>query len=314
MALNNDWILKDKNGRLVYDVNYPEGYLVDVGNTQYQRWVANWVYGNMTQYGYDGIFADCSLSAYASELFWSSSANPINPRTGTFWKDEEVRQALIQIHKEIKNAIGSKLLICNGIYEGQRFYQRYNEYLEFLLNSSFDGIESEGLWYQYHGLWYTEEEWLDSLRLLFFMQDNFLKGKPERIYYFDCKLDGYSAPYQLPPNCNKEQMAKYAFASTLLGIKNSQNYLNFNAADMNYTAKVLQPLFNVDIGVPENEYYVIANTHVYARAFSNVKVLVNPTSDSYVVDLQGEFKTLDGKIVSKITIDNHTGIVLLRIL
>lgn len=305
MALDGNWLLKDVNGQLVYDTHYPAHYLVDIGNEQYQKWVANWVRENIDQYGFDGVMADNSLYAWANEIFWTASTQPVNSRTGTSWTNEEVRQALIQIHKEIKNAIGFRMLWCNGIMEGYRFWRRYNEYMEFLNNSPMDGFGSEFLWQ--NGAWMSEAEWLDSLNFLVFVQDNFLKQNVNKMYGAACILD------QLPTDCTKEQMLAYAFASTLLGIKTNRNYLALYTADVSFTTQVIQPLFDISIGAPINDYYVIPNSHVYARDFSNAKVLVNPTSNPYVINLQGTFRTLVGDLISEITMGSHTGIMLIRL-
>jgi len=304
MVLDGNWLLKDVNGQLVYDMNYPDHYLVDIGNEQYQKWVANWVKESIDQYGFDGVMADNSMYAWANEIFWTASTQPINPRTRTYWTNEEIRQALIQIHREIKNAIGSKILFCNGIMEGHRFWRRYNEYMQYLNGSPMDGFGSEFLWH--NGAWMSEADWLDSLNFLIFVQDNFLKKNQDRIYGVGCALD------QLPINCTRERMLTYAFASTLLGMKNNQNYLALFATDLNFTTHVVQPLFDIGIGAPLNDYYVVAGTHVYGRDFDNVKVLVNPTDTPYSIDLQNTFKTVDGGIISRITIEDYTGIVLIR--
>jgi len=76
---------------------------------------------------------------------------------------------------------------------------------------------------------------------------------------------------------------------------------------------VVQPLFDVNIGVPLNDYSMIEGSHVYAREFSNAKVLVNPTSDSYVIDLPGAFKTSEGTIVTRIIMQAYTGVILMRL-
>jgi hypothetical protein len=306
-ALDSNWILKDETGRLVYDTSYPTHYLVDIGNPQYQKWVANWINESISQYLFDGVMADNSLYSQANEIFWTASTQPINPRTGTFWTDVEVRQALIQIHIEIKNAIGSQILWCNGINEGYHFWRRYNGYIEFLLNSPFDGLGSEFLWFTGYGDWMSESEWINSLDLLVFIQSNFLAQDLNKLYGAACILD-----LPLPANCSKEKLTTYAFASTMLGIKTNQNYLALYTEDVDFTVNTIQPLFDIEFGAPVNDYYIVANTHVYARDFSNAKILVNPSSDSYVIDLQGTFKTLDDELVSEITIEDHSGIILLR--
>ena len=311
MALDNDWILKDENGQLVYTTIYPTDYFADIGNPQYQQWVANWIKEKIDQYGFDGVFADNSLAAWASEYFWGKSATPINPRTGAPWTDEECRQALIQLHREIKNAIGSQLLACNGIYEGSRFWRRYDGYTEILSNSPLDGIMSEGLLYAKNGIWRSEAQWLDCLNLLVWVQNNFLKDHPNRVFVPVSTASGVT----LPAGCTSEQLALYGFASTLLGVNNSQNYLILAHPDDPLSfINFVQDLHNINVGFPINDYYLIAGTHVYARDFSNVKVLVNPTSNSYPIDLQGTFKTLDGEIVTEVTMEDHTGIILVKIL
>jgi len=311
-AFENNWLLRDENGSYVYDTIYPRHSIVDIGNTSYQVWVANWIREHINEYGYDGVFADWSLNILASGEFSGASAIPINPRTGASWKDEEVKQALIQLHREIKKAIGSKVLVCNGIFVGSKFWRNYDGYTQFLLDSPLDGIMSEGLWYQYRGVWMTEENWLKSLNMLIWFQDNFLIGRPERVFVPTCKLESFTGePYPLPSDATKEQMATYAFASTLLSIKTNQTYFCLNA-DVNFTTRVVQPMYKVVVGSPVSDYYVINGTHVYVRDFSKMKVLVNPTSNSYMVDLQEAFKTFSGEIVTEITIEPHAGVILIK--
>jgi len=311
-AFENNLLLKDAYGNLIYVLGWPQNYVVDIGNPDYQAWVANWIEEHIDLYGYDGVFADCSFDSLATQQWFGLSATPINPRTGTNWTDAEVRQAQIQLHLTIKRAIGSKLLVSNGIMEGTRFWRNYNGYMELLSNSSLDGIMSEALWYQYRGVWMTEEQWLNSLKMLVWFQDNFLQGKPERVYVPTCKIESFGGEsYPLPLGVTGKQMATYALASTLLGIKTNQTYLCLQA-NPNFTKQVIQPLFDIEVGAPKNSYYVIEGTHVYARDFSNIKVLVNPTEHPYTIDLQGTFKTPDGWIVTDITMEPYSGGILTK--
>jgi hypothetical protein len=55
----------------------------------------------------------------------------------------------------------------------------------------------------------------------------------------------------------------------------------------NYT----QDLFKIDLGTPEGEYYVLQD-YVYARNFTKAKVLVNPTSNTYTVEVNGQSITM----------------------
>jgi len=144
-ALTKNWLLKDKDGQLVHAKRWPQSYAVDIGNPDYRKWVANkikdWLDKNSF---FDGVFADNGLCAYAGEWQWDYAKKPVNPRTGSFWTNEEIQQAYIALHKEIKKAIGSKLLICNGIFDGRRFFRRFDGYKQVIFNSPLDGIMSEG--------------------------------------------------------------------------------------------------------------------------------------------------------------------------
>ena len=305
MALNNDWILKDENGQLVYSTVYRTNYLVDIGNSEYQKWVANWIKEKID--GLDGVFADESVSVVASEHFWRTSAPPINPRTGDFWKNHEIGQALVAIHNEIKKAISPKLLVCNGIFQGCRFWRMQNRYNEFVANSPLDGIMSEGLWYQYEEVWMSEEQWLKCLEFLIFVQDNFLMGT-NRVFEIVCAVEKATGEdEQLPPGCTKEQMVEYAFASTLLGIKTNQNYLGL-AVNPSFMKDVVQPLHDIDLGPPLGDYYKIKGTHVYARDFTNIKVLVNPTEDTFEVDLG--MRVINVQPHTGVGVDQETGEIL----
>lgn len=308
--VNNGWILKDSSGNYV---SCDVGYLVDMGSPGYQNWIANYLNSEISSLGYDGVFADNSLAWGAGEWFWGASV-PINPRTGNVWQDSEVIQAEIGLHNAIKGVIGSKLLWCNGIYSGNRFYWFQSQYTQVLASSKLDGFTSEGTWYlrgdEGQGyVWISEQYWLDSLNFLVWTQDNFLSGHPNRFNIACCLLRNTAGtPFALPSGATQEQMATFAYTSTLLGIKSNQTYLGL-LADSNFMTQVVQPL-RVDMGTPTNDYHIIAGTHVYTRDFTKVKVLVNPTSSSYAIPLGGNYKTLEGVTVSSVTMNAHTGEIL----
>jgi hypothetical protein len=312
--LNNGWLLRDTSGALIA-TDVPNSYLVDVGNPAYQTWMGNYINSAINDVGYDGVFADNSLF-WGCDLFWSVSSTPINPRTNQPWADAECRQALIGLHKAIKNAIGSKILLCNGIYNGDRFYQHQSNYMEYLTSSPLDGIMIEGGWYPYAdqgAMWMSEQQWLNAVNLLAFLQNNFLAEHTNRFSVSICQLrnlDGTQISF--PAGCTEKQMATYCYTSTLLGIKNDQNYLGLFESS-NWNVQYMQPLNNVFVGNPINDYYIIAGTHVYARDFSNGKVLVNPTTSSYTISLGGNYKNLDGSTVSSITMNAHSGEILLKV-
>jgi hypothetical protein len=311
--------LKNSTGDLVYSTTFPTDYFVDIGNPEYQDWVAEWI-SNITSVtgGFDGVFADVSLATSAGENYYDASSKPINPRTGKEFTDEEVVNYFIQLMNRVKNKIGSKVYIPNGIFQGERFFDPilHDGYMKILNETKIDGFMSEALfnvaWYTrtepyvWEWNWYSEDKWKMSLDFVVWIQDNFLTSNKLYLPYGLCGSYGFTI------ELNSEQVAKFVFASLLLGIKKSQNYL-FLAGGCTLE-DYSQKLYNIDLGYPLEDYYRIEGTHVYTRDFSKVKALVNPTNSIYTVPLGKNYKTLEGQIVSSITMNNHTGEILLKII
>jgi hypothetical protein len=317
--VNNEWVLKDAYENICQD---DIGYAVDIGNPQVQSYLADlfeYVINDLTNY--DGVLLDWGIATVKWEAWWGpiNTCNPTNPRTGTNWTDEEVRQAYKGLYTAIKNKIGSKLLAVNGVGTGHYFNSSRRAYYEdFFKNSPLDGVYAELHWYFVNQQWYTEHEWLESLELLIWMQDNFLSGHPEKFFASVVKIsdwDAYLLP--LPSGATREQMAIYAFASTLLGAKSAVSSQIYFSTFMygSFNLEVVKPLLNsqTQLGGPTNDVYRISGTHVYARDFSNGKVLVNPTDTSYQVTLSETYKTLTGTPLNSLTMQPHMGVILLKV-
>ena len=94
------------------------------------------------------------------------------------------------------------------------------------------------------------------------------------------------------------------------GINGEKATFGFNNIHSKDGSGGYYPEFDVSLGSPVSEYYLVNST--YTRDFIKGKVLVNPTTSPYTVNLNSEYKTIDGKIVSNITLDAHSGAILLR--
>lgn len=309
MALDKDWMLKDSSGNLIHSTTWPTVYMADIGNTEYQKWVANWIKGYLDKYGFDGVFSDNGFTALETAYWWEVNAQPINPRTGNLWTTNEIIEAWISFHHEIKRAIGSKLNIANAIFNGERFWKYQTKYVNALSNCEIDGFMSEGLFNWgfteggYEGTYYTEEKWKKSLDFMVWLQENYLNQGKIFFPHGRCSQD------QIPSGCTTEQMANFIFASLLLGAQPKRiHYLSLQGATL---LPEVQNVFKLDLGVPINNYHLVEGTHVYIRDFSKARVLVNPTATSYSIMLGKSYKTLDGQIVDSITLDDHSGVILL---
>ncbi len=302
----NNWVLKDSSGNDVCSTTYgcDEYKLVDIGNPDYQQWVANKIKSVIDEYEFNGVFADEGL--YVTSTWGSVTGVPINPRTGTYWTDEEVKQAYLGLHQKIKQTIGSKLLVANGIWRGRDFYNHQSDYTEFLQNSHMDGFMSEGIWYTYNGYWFSESMWKDSLDFLIWVQSNYLDSNK------------YFVPVcshrENPSGVTNAELSNYCTASLLLGIKAGQKQIYFHNGNIDFLKAYGQELFDKanSMGDPSGDYYVVSG--LYVRDFSNGKVLVNPTSSNLQISLDQEYENLDGQIVSGgYTVYAHTGEILTKV-
>jgi|GEM_PF-1884535 len=304
------WDLKDEDGAFVTSTEYG-GRMVDIGNPDYQHWVAQWILNETTRHGYDGVFCDDGFCAYPSEIWYDASSQPINPRTGTAWTVQQVSDAYVSVLNKIRAALGaSKLIVCNGVYDGDKWQTHKNAYEYILDRTDINGLMGEGWWMQ-SGLlqWCSEADWRSSLDSLVEFEDYFVKGNSSKLFIPTCyvEIDGISL---LPEGARETQVARYGFASTLLAIQSTRDYLLLtdNATLM---ADYYKTMFSKSIGYPLDNYSVISSIHVYQRSFSKALVLVNPTGSAYVLQLDGTFTNLDGANVSgSYLMPAHTGEVL----
>jgi hypothetical protein len=298
---NNGWILKDAEGNLVVEEG-GYGYLVDVGNPEYQSWLAQWLKGYVTQYEANGVFLDNCLAS--NEIIWGTTQVPINPRTGLAWTNQEWHYAVVSLVNTVKTVLGDAIYVVgNGVWNGANWNNRLQYYKNLLLNSNIDGIMSEGWISNYNEpKCYDETTWKKSIDMAIWINDNFLTQENKLFI----ALSYNAQEGTLPNGIDAQQYALFSYASLLLAASNKGNSLSFGSYLMtDYT----QSLFEIKVGQPTSTYTIIPNSHVYMRNFTNAKVLVNPTDTVYTINLNGEY-LLDAALVSTLTVQPYSGIIL----
>lgn len=313
-ARKNNIILKDSTGKDVRSKTW-NYLLADVGNPKWQQFIADWIKFYIENYGCDGVFLDNGLSSTEVEIYWDAVTKPINPRTGTYFTDGEIIQSNIQVHRIIRETIGKdKLIICNGIYHGKRFFEKKQAYLKILNHNTIDGFTSEGI-FGGTSFW-DENKWQKSVEFIKWLQDNWLvKGKifcphvnwcmPKTPTDLKRVWVGFEDGYSL------EHSVTFHLASILLGIEAEVSELNFFSMDGCWYKPFAEKLFSLDLGEPATDYHRIGDKHVYARKFKKGLVIVNPTTASYTISLDDNYRTLDGKVLSSLTIRRYQGLILL---
>jgi hypothetical protein len=283
---HEDWFLHDINGnRLIH--NYWGWYAMDVGNNGWRSHYASYVKDKLDTSPFDGVFADDTWHWFPSDR-WTVAPSDIPAEIGQRWHSD-----MVGMISFVKNIIGNKLLIVNTLNDG--------DYVD-----ACDGkMEEEFV----HPNWYALDEFHDEYI-------NW-KGKVESLKNISQRGKYYIAQSgtKIPENSTQSDLDKvrdmmiYCLSSYLLGVSGGNATFGFSN-NYNIDDYVYYPEFDVSLGSPVNEYYLIGS--VYARDFADGKVLVNPTTSIYTVDLDSEYKTLDGQTVFNVTMNAHSGTILLR--
>jgi hypothetical protein len=312
LAKSSGWVLKDANGNYVQEVSYSGNYMVDITNPVYQQWLANLLSTWLTQHPLvNGIFLDNGLLFGATSINGAASSKPINPSTGTYFTDLQVQNGYVSLLNTIINKIGTtKILMANGVWNGDVWSSSAgNGYRYELTNTpALNALASEGTFMTWNPTWYPVWAWKESVDFCVWAQQNFLTSATKM-------FEPYCISTVLPPGATQQQVVEFGVSSLLLAANsNSQNDMGFSI-DFSKSASAValaQKIRALDMIAPLGAYYQISSTQVFARDFVKGKVLVNPSSTPYTVNIGGSYSTFDGlKVSSSMTIPAYTGVILL---
>jgi hypothetical protein len=281
---HEDWFLHDKNGNRLMNIEW-NFYAMDVGNIGWQTYIANYVKNILDNYpALDGVFFDDTWTTFRYSV-WNVPAENIPTDIGTRWHND-----MLEMIKFVKERIGDKLVIVNT--------SNNDDYVD-----ACDGKMEEGF---IHESWRSSSEWL--------------RGTGEKWkFYVDrlrniCEKGKYFLAHSGTSESNQEvcqSVMLFCFTSYLLGVQGNTASFGWKA-DYSSDSHGYWTEFDEakQLGPPTNDYYSYYS--VYARDFENGKVLVNPSTSSYIISLGQNYRTLDGQVISSVTLDNHTGIILLE--
>ena len=281
-----DWYVRDaKTGSRL--VNKDWGwYLMDIGNSAYRRSLANFIKkcsDNNPQF--DGVFLDDVWGAATLGQFYreGTKEQAVLPLSVTkYWRDN-MKLLLIQI----KMAIGRKLLIINtGAYNSDYLAISDGQMYEAFCHAKWQPFE------EYYSEWQKKLEGMiatSNSGKLYLAQSGVMPGTPDSQII---------------------KTAKYCFAMFLLGA-NSNSYFYFSPTKR-YQGVTYFPEWDVDLGAPVGNYRVKVGTPLFEREFFKGLVLINPSKESFQIDLGEKYKTLDGVITDTLTIGSREGEILIK--
>jgi hypothetical protein len=108
-----------------------------------------------------------------------------------------------------------------------------------------------------------------------------------------------------------KKTAKYCFAMFLLGANNN-SYFYFSSTQK-YQGLTYFPEWDIDIGSPIEDYHARIGTPLYEREYSKGLVLINPSSESVQIKLDGKYKKVDGVVTDTITLGSLEGEILNKV-
>jgi len=298
-ALDNNWILRNEEGEIIYAKTYPENKVADRGSPSYRQYVADWVRDKI-QMGFDGVFADNAIQVYPPTA-WTISELPVNPRTGQLYTGQEWFDDTQGFINFIKNAVPEAQMVCNGmLFNGRSYYRDQTLYQAYLATANIDTVFIEGMFNNF-GTIYSETDWKKSIDLIIWFQEHFLTT-------LDKSLVIWSQAKAIPAEFDRDEMTRFIFTSSLLGISLTEK--NYISPHGNMETGITQNLYQIELGTPTENYHIIPGTHIYERNYSKVKILVNPTNTEYTIGLDGEYTDLNGNTISSISMPAYTGTIL----
>jgi hypothetical protein len=279
------WYVHDANtGSRLVNKDW-DWYLMDIGNQAYRTSLANSIKNSLTNNSvFNGVFLDDVWGSVTSDRFYRAGTN----ETGVVPQSviDSWRENMKLLLNEIKTMIGSKLLIINtGAYN--------TDYLDI----------SDGQMYEAfcHANWQPYGEYYSNWK---YCLDKMISiSKSGKIYLAQSGIQNTATD----PQTNKTD--RYCFAMFLLGA-NANSYFYFSK---NYRGVSYFPEWDVDIGDPVENYHIRTGTLLYEREYSKGVVMINPSSETVQVKLNGKYKNIDGVVTDTITLGNHEGEILIKI-
>jgi hypothetical protein len=274
------WYAKSATGHRIQSAF--GNYLMNPGNSSWQRSVAQQCTAAVVRSHYDGCFVDTLGTAPLDAGY--VTALPINPATHAVWTGDAWLRATTAIAGAVQSANPDAVIIANGLANGTKYFSTSGATSQ-LLDPS--GAAMAELWLRAPGASVTsypsETKWLADVEMLAAAESH------GQSVMTTTKLWVSATAAQ------QAQWHKFALSSFLLAA-GGDSYFSF-LEDRSNAALVQDYTWDhVDIGTPEGPFQ--QNGTLYDRFFSNGVVVANPTDAAETVTLPGSYTNLDGVDVS----------------
>lgn len=286
-GFREEWVVRGADGQPVLNPDDPnEQLLMNINNAEYRRFIIRRIVDTVNRYGFDGVYNDGiwpTVNLGQDYVGWT----PRPPR-GVI---DNWHAWSLQLLRELKRALGSKLLITNStpVYDDGDPKNLDDDFLAVV-----DGTVLEGY---LHAPW--DPPTTDN-RDWWTWQQSMVKRNSDAGKYF-IGISGTDDPVT-PAQARRWQL--FTFSSYLLRADGKRTYYQWQW--WGYFPEIDAP-----IGTPLGDAY--SSGGVWQRDFANGKVLVNVSATTRTIDLPRPMLSVDGGVrISRVTLGPSTAAILLN--
>jgi hypothetical protein len=280
-----DWFLTDSSGNRLNSAGYPQAWMMDVGNPDYQaKWLAN-VLADVHAGGWDGVFMDDT----DADLGWHLNGRTIAryPTTAS-WR-AATRSMLASVGPALQSA--GYLAVPNMYAPWASDYDAQATWSDWLQFVSGGAQEYYSKWGTTSSGWFSGGDWT------FRQQFQVLTEQAGKIFL----------GITYGPHADARSMAWARANFLLFDDPAAGGALVYEFSD----PEAQDPYSSgwaADIGTPAGARFQVGSA--WRRNYSDGTVVVNPTSSSLTVQLGQSYLDADGNPVSAVTLGPTTGAVL----
>jgi hypothetical protein len=289
-------------GNFLMDPRGSQSYTA--GGQTYAGWgdfVGRSCKAQLLQSGADGCFLDMLGTGPLSAEYNQNGEVPVVDSSGGHFTNLQWYSQITGPISANAELVSGKPVIANGIGNGRRYYGgSYGPSNQILSNAT--GGDSE-IWMRSPASsitkFPTDAAWRVETQML---TDS---STANRTILATVKTWTVATPAQL------EQWRRFTLASFLIGNQGHAVYEFSPATKLIWSDN--SPLYSLNIGSPIETYSSVAGylkAGVYQRTFSAGKVVVNTGTTPVTVSLGGVYRTVNGTLVTQITVPAHDGAIL----
>ncbi len=284
-GVQEDWILHGSDGRRILNPGDPnKQYLMNINNPAYRQFIIRSIMDTVNRYGFDGVYNDGiwpTVNLGQDYVGWTPKPPQDAINNWHAWS--------LQLLRELKQALGSKLLITNStpLNDDGNPQDRDDDFLAVV-----DGTMIEGY---LHAPWDPPTQ-VNGADWWAFQQAMIKRNSDAGKYFIG--ISSTNDPYTAD---QVRRWQLFTFGSYLLRADGGRTYYQWSWWDY-------FPELDAPIGTPLGDAYTSGG--VWQRDFTNGKVVVNTSAATLTISLPEPYQSLQGS--ATLTLAPSTAVIFVR--